>query len=620
MDRLPVELISHILELLDARELLSLQTVSKQFLNLARENQLWRALCFDRSSRAQTRSWADTAAALAEGSTPSATLTADGQNVLHSIVNRSASTEHHTLPGHTKASQNDAHQRDLLLSPRARAIASWDPSYRSEGILEEVDWYSEYVGRHGQLAMRWLPQDDRTLEARGMAIKHQSGAQKVVSPLENGSVAIWHVGDPEEFSSAPPHVSTPGMLFPRSISHGGSSSVTFADKVIEFGGDITECVSIANHSDRAFFASSDAVTEVDLSTFQIISQQKFAWNVTALSRTTLPESPDTIAIGTRHSLHLHDSRTPSLIGATSSSEPEDKIAFIPNVGKPVRFGLSRLNDPTRSLTVMRTGDPGEPGPVSILPLEDTLFVAGRFPSILRYDRRFFPKLEDTIHSGGRLAGLAHIPIPANGGEEDLSNTLIACGEYGGRGSLELYPFSETTLLSSNASRQSRQTKNRQTASSAKLLSVATQGTRIVFSDADGGLKWVERDGYSVVRRWNINHYSMIEPSRDSGYGSRILEAGIEGTDVVRKLLPFHSPWQSDHGTRGDSPLLIWTGEKIGVVTNRPSTVDNLMTSDDNVTPKQHDGEKEHEYEAGMRRALQRQAEEVNWLWRFGSGR
>lgn len=450
-------------------------------------------------------------------------------------------------------------------------------------------------------------------------MKGQAGDQNIIAPRENGSVAVWHVGDPDEFSNAPPQVSTPGILFPRGTPNGGSSSMPFTDKVVEFGGDITECVSIADHANRAFFASSDIVTEVDLSTLQTISQQKFAWNVTALSRATLPECQNTIAIGTRHSLHLQDSRTPSTTAAYSGSDPEDKIAFLPNEGKPVRFGLSRLNDPTRSLTVMRTGDPGEPGPVSILPFHDTLFVAGRFPSILRYDRRFFPKLKDTFHSGGRLASLAHISCSANGGEESLSNTLIACGEYGGRGSLEMYPFSESILQSSNASGQPCQTKNRQTASTAKLLSVATQGTRIVFSDADGGLKWVERDGYSVVRRWNINQYSLLEPSRDNGLGSQLLQAGIEGTDVVRKLLPFHSPWQSDRGSRGDSPLLIWTGERIGVVTNRPSTVENLMTSDDTLAPRQHDGGTEHEYEAGMRRAFERQAEELNWLQRFGRG-
>lgn len=610
--------------MLEAKDLLNVQAVSKRFLSIARENRFWRALCFDRSAKAHTGPWAERAAASFEDTAPSASLTPSGQNVLHSILNRPNSTGRHATidyPGTLKAGSDFQSEYS---SARVRAIADWDPSYRSDDLSEEVDWYSEYVGRHGQLSVNWLPLAKEILELRGMAMTGHAGDEKIIAPTEDGSVSVWDVADEEQWPNLRPFTSPPSILFPETSLRGGQSSKASIEKVVEFGGDITECVSVAAAHNRAFFATSNVVTEIDLNTLRAISQQKFTWDVTALSRTTLPESHNTIAVGTRHSLHFHDSRA-QFTGSTHGGGSEERIAFIPNIWKPEHhFRLPRLNRPTRSLTVMRTGDPGEPGPVSILPCNNTLFVAGRFPSVLRYDRRFFPKLEDTIHSGGRLASLAYMPYPTNSiQKEGLGSTLLACGEYGGRGSLELYSFPRSTPWSRDfPSVQPCHTKNRQTASSSKLLSVATQGTRIVFSDADGGLKWVERDGYSLVRRWNVNRYSFLEPSTNPQFGSRLFQAGTEGADVVRKILPFHNPWRSDRGTRGDSSLLIWTGEKVGAVTFRTKAARDSDTAFHEDLGAEHSGEKEeeHNYETGMRQALQRQAEEVNWLRRFGYGR
>lgn len=541
--------------------------------------------------------------------------------MLHSILNQPDPCAQNATYNDSRNLRRSAGLQDSWSSARARAITDWDPSYQSDNRSEEIDWFSEYAGRHGQLSVGWLPKGDKAPELRGMAMMHRPRDEKIIAPTDSGSVSIWRFGDEGEPPEVEPLTSQPGILFPRSSPQGAQSSASFVERILEFGGDITECVSVSTSYNKAFFATSDVITEVDLNTFQTISQQKFAWAVTALSRETLPESSNTVAVGTRHSLHLHDSRHRGT-HTTSNGVPEDQVAFIPNIGKPVQLGLPRLTHSTRSLTVMRTGDPGEPGPLSILPVDDTLFVAGRFPSILRYDRRFFPKLEDTIHSGGRLSGLAYMPYPANGvKQEGLKETLVACGEYGGRGSLELYSFPESTSSSKDFPiGQACQTKNRQTASSAKLLSVATQGTRIVFSDADGGLKWVERDGYSLVRRWNVNNFSFPEPVANVRLGNRILQAETEGTDVVRKIVPSYAPWQSDRGDRGDSPLLIWTGEKIGIVSNRSNDAHAAVASGEHTGLTGGGEEEEYLYETGMRRALQRQAEEVNWLQRFGYGR
>ncbi|KAL8870242.1 MAG: hypothetical protein Q9198_007676, partial [Flavoplaca austrocitrina] len=141
---------------------------------------------------------------------------------------------------------------------------------------------------------------------------------------------------------------------------------------------------------------------------------------------------------------------------------------------------------------------------------------------------------------------------------DAAHTLIACGEYNGKGSLELYPFSTSGEFNPPTSspyelRLAPITpyKNRTSASSSKLLSVAAHGTRIVFSDGDGGLKWVERDGHSLVRRWNINAYtaSTANPTLGSIFSG---SSTNDGGDVARKILPVGS-WED-----GKGELAVWT--------------------------------------------------------------
>jgi hypothetical protein len=185
-----------------------------------------------------------------------------------------------------------------------------------------------------------------------------------------------------------------------------------------------------------------------------------------------------------------------------------------------------------------------PGPLSILHLPSSgndwdgngdIYVAGRFSNILNYDRRFFPKLRGTIHSGARLCSLTSLPYRFASMEKDLARrgelsieqvldaktrpgkTLIACGEYNSKGSLEMYGLSSNPYLSTISSEfsagrlQNSVMKNRQTSSSSKLLSVSNHGTRIVVSDGGGNLKWLERDGFTEARKWNISHGSVEAP-------------------------------------------------------------------------------------------------------------
>lgn len=282
----------------------------------------------------------------------------------------------------------------------------------------------------------------------------------------------------------------------------------------------------------------------------------------------------------------------------------------------------------------------EPGPQAILhrgPHE--VIIAGRMPSILFYDSRTFPQLSHVLHSGARLSSLTTIPCPPYAIKPDsvAEATLVAGGEYHGRGSLELYELisrgpsdparspaipeadlpgslaAETaTPLANDTIDEPCSYKNRQSSSSAKLLSVATQGTRIVFADSEGALKWVERDGRSLVRRWNINSYEY-----DGG------GASLTGDRVARKLVAFgHSDNLGTRGTSGDGDLLVWSGSDIGIVTTRvkweshQEMVEAVVGTSVSTT-QPSDEEKAEEYARVMRQALERQADERRWMSRFG---
>lgn len=111
--------------------------------------------------------------------------------------------------------------------------------------------------------------------------------------------------------------------------------------------------------------------------------------------------------------------------------------------------------------------------------------------------------------------------------------------------------------------------NRQSEPYSKLLSVATHGTRLVFTDANGYIKWVERDGRTEVRRWNLTKNTKyrrrrlglthsIPPSLHDSESYRWVDESAAGvSDIVRKILP------TGYNYVLDDELLIWTGDRIG---------------------------------------------------------
>ena len=532
---------------------------------------------------------------------------------------------------------------------KGNRVADWDPSHESES----VDWYSEYIARHAVLSCDWLnlssgEQDSKAPpqeEVTGIGLLKDRSAsipEKVIGTLEDGSVCIWSFESNlarRKLTNSPSRqlaCSRPGLLFGNHLHESGSSTPNAKVQAA----DVTECISVDSGRRRAYIAISDILNELDVETLQIISQKRYAWPISALSQESDYDCP--LTVGTPFSLHLHDPREKSGIVQThatsdagSKIEESQDIAFLPNYTKLPITGLYTQN------ILYRASPPAGPqvGPLSILHQnQNSIVLAGRFPSLLFYDRRRFPQLETTLHSGARLAGLTSIDYPPKdfqASSDERIQTLVACGEYNGRGSLELYsvPHTKQDTRSSRSEIPSIHEEykgspgnfvyqNRQTASRSKLLSVATHGTRIVFSDADGGLKWVERDGHSLVRRWNINEYNCQPDPAPTGpqllnrptYGGRQVEAGIQGGDAVRKMIAIPHA-HGENGERGDGDLLIWTGEKVGVVTVHPQPEDEVEAAfeEENIA-KFH----EREYDEQMRQAFQMQADEFKWIRRFGT--
>ena len=489
-------------------------------------------------------------------------------------------------------------------------MASWDPTYPDE----KVDWYGEYIARHAPLSMTWLEQpfsehngSREKLEVRGLGILKDHDDSVVVAPLDDGSVCLWNIGredaTPKTQDGRIVTRSRPGLL---SVDGPGGtvSQVSTKSRARMTSTGVVECVSVDRVRNKAYFAVQSGLNEVDLTTLQVSSHDRYPFPITALSEAVHPVP---LTVGTSLSLHLHDPRLGNN-GGSPTSWISDRVDTNANVSQDRRYSMSDFHR-------LSSGDPSRtdyatlfhPSPLSILHLNlsSTIYVAGRFPSILHYDRRYFPKLASTIHSGARLCSLASLPTPHH-------PSLAAAGEYNGKGSLELYPLESASNASPTIAQPIR---NRTSTSRTKLLSLIPHGTRLLFSDGDGKLKWVERDGSTLVRQWNINTFDSSVT--DSGSArSGIFNANIDEGDVALKLLPV--------GTGARSEVCVWTGEKVGVLgfkgTPRFSFGSNekegICTPDGS-----SDGDSIDERDFGrmMRRALERQADEVRFVRGLGLG-
>ncbi|KAL8695103.1 MAG: hypothetical protein Q9218_000381 [Villophora microphyllina] len=612
MDRLPPELILQIACYLDAFDIVKFHLISKRLCNITRDDEFWRQLCFEDSHSAAVQRRRDL------------------QFIAPSLYRQPARVfelqrRARALSAHSGLGLTDSEVSDNNKGHRA-AIANWDPSFPNE----RVDWYDEYVARHAPISMSWLQQpaarsSGGPAEIKGLGIiERHEGDSIVVAPLDDGSISIWDVGRQDE-----PWADSRGRVTAR--SNPGLLSASLGDanrfRLTASSAGIVESVSVDRIRNKTYFAKDNDLFEVDLETLKMSAYERYPFPITALSEATHPVP---LTVATTHSLHLHDPREPSI----RHFSEYDQTATLPPSPR-------NRNDFYRLLSgdgPQRHAPLHQPGSLSITHLHDPfnghICVAGRFPSILTYNRRMFPRLVSTLHSGSRLSSMTSLPhalpYPRSSMPSDPTGpqTLIACGEYNGKGTLELYPFFTSTSSSApsapNPAAAAEEEKvyfpykNRTSASSSKLLSVTPHGTRIVFSDSDGGLKWVERDGHSLVRRWNINAYTASVSSPNTfgpGGSSSVFADGDsdsdsthDGGNVARKLLPV-GDWRDSRGE-----IAVWTGEKIGILDFRPKPRWELEQG-----KREGAGGEEMMYEQRMRRALERQADEVRWMTGLGLG-
>lgn len=386
--------------------------------------------------------------------------------------------------------------------------------------------------------------------------------------------------------------------------------------------------------------------EVDLETLSVIGHDRFPYSITTLSAA---KHPTPLTVGTNLQLYFHDARAKFTTAADIAERLDPIVTDFGSVRASASQDFRALLNPEQSPVYTHLH---QPGPLSILHLPSSgnewdgngdIYVAGRFPSILNYDRRYFPKLRGTVYSGARLSAMTWNRFVFSSVDSDLARrgelsteqvlqsksrpgrTLIACGEYNTKGSLELYGLSSNPQLSNISSDSSAGSlhnavmKNRQTSSSSKLLSVATHGTRIVVSDGNGNLKWLERDGFTEARRWNVSFGSVETPRGIFGtLGDSFMDSG--SGEIVLKLGSTYSG-QVERPVNQDD-LVIWTGEKIGLLgfSRRPGFTTESFEIAGPKTPSQLRLEKQEEtYSDTMRRALEANADEVRYMRGLGLG-
>ncbi|KAB8304320.1 hypothetical protein EYC80_003730 [Monilinia laxa] len=633
MDGLPSEIILNITSYLEPSDIVKLQFVSKRYLELARDDTLWREQCFIHSSFLDK---------LRRRQELISTESQDDSGMRNLAI--ALATNNGTSDSRLHKARHEAQDPKAKLNERIRILANWDPSYPTEN----VKWYDEYIARNAPISTNWLQQprnrespSHEHLEVRGMALytpRGETGATMVVAPLDDGSICLWDISA---------NASRKGSIIARSKSGILSVDETPQDrklrsKMISTG--VTECISVDSTLKRAYIAVQSGLVEVDLETLQTVNHERYPFSITALSEA---KHPVPLTVGTNLSLYLHDSRQRTNAGSPNHAEQLDSfsVSSAP-ANKP--FGFKSLLSPEPSSEYAHLY---QPGPLSIVHLPSSgdewngngdIYVAGRFPSILNYDRRNFPKLRGTIHSGARLSQIATLPYPFASMDKDLARrgefsieqvwqaktrpgkTLIACGEYNTKGSLEMYGLAPDPNLSNIPSQftagrlQDSTMKNRQTSSSSKLLSVANHGTRIVVSDGGGNIKWFERDGFTEARRWNIAHGSDAAPRGIFGtLGDSYMDSG--SGDIAIKIQPTDSGL--DERPVNENDLVLWTGEKLGLLnfSSKPGFTADSFEETPKTAKEALLEQEERTHAETMRRALEMQANEVRYVRGLGLG-
>jgi hypothetical protein len=135
---------------------------------------------------------------------------------------------------------------------RIRILANWDPTFKGE----RVNWYNEYIQRHGPVAVNWFEQPQLkdgdmkdTIEVKGAALYRpfqEAGSLLSVAPLDDGSVCLWDVKGTRGKKGSIVSKSREGLL------RLDSRVLSSRSRMPSIG--ITECVSVDSSRNKAFFA------------------------------------------------------------------------------------------------------------------------------------------------------------------------------------------------------------------------------------------------------------------------------------------------------------------------------------------------------------------------------
>lgn len=363
--------------------------------------------------------------------------------------------------------------------------------------------------------------------------------------------------------------------------------------------------------------------EIDLERLEVVSRESFEWSITALSKI---QNDVPLTVGTSLGIHLHDPRARARVVPATAVERVDQNDIFKSIFDPTPLlPYAPLSQPT-PVSIVHLPLLGSPDVVS-----NDIYVAGRFSNILHYDRRKFPVIMDSIYSGATINSMAALPHPFSSVDSEVRRhgelsteqvakskesgegwTLIAGGTYKSKGSLELFGLSQAAADSVGREMLQNSTmKNRQTAASASILSVANHGTKIVFSDGAGSIKWFERDGLTECRQLRIGNCEVDDaPS---------LFASMSGAgELGRKIVSTQSRDAPDRPN--DDNILFWTGERLGMVSFTPTPLYLSKDFDDEQDADAAAEEEERrQYAERIREALDRQADEVRFMNTFGHG-
>jgi hypothetical protein len=231
---------------LEPLEIVTLQHISKRFLNLGRDDTLWRERCYIDSK------FLDTIRRRKEALTSEATQEPGIRDLARALAAGNGLSD-----GDSRLVQPREEARDLKekSNEKIRIMANWDPSYPNE----KVRWYDEYIARNAPISTSWMQQprhresaEHEYLEARGMAIYRPPGeedAALIIAPLDDGSLCLWDVNGTRGRKGALVGRSKSGIL---SVDKDSKPQDGRRSKMINTG--VTECISIDSAQNRAYVA------------------------------------------------------------------------------------------------------------------------------------------------------------------------------------------------------------------------------------------------------------------------------------------------------------------------------------------------------------------------------